>query len=410
MKCKLLLSLAGIMMSYALTAQDSLNSQHLSPYAYSFTIKEGKLSGEGGLRIRDYTRNTQFTLLGEMHQSAQLAKLTEVLLGDLQANGYRYFAVESGPETAKKLMDYANPPAATAESLRHINKEYGSKLFQRVPFIFFHGKEDAAFLQKASELGYQLWGLDQEFIYSYNYWIDQLRELIVVESPATMKLLRQCRSKIRSLYFKKIFSKKANINCTMLQDPQIQGFFSTFKSNEREAQAIIQALNDSWNIYCLYEKGRYDSNNLVRAQYMQQNFAAGYQKALQTGKDAKVFIKLGNVHTSRNKSRMGVDDIGSYVHRLAEKNGTGVASFRFMRRYYDKKGKRTDNAVQNNWKLYVPLLQLGSADSWVVVDVRPIRTLLKEGKLVTSKVLRYEIENYDFILLAPADKKVDLNM
>jgi hypothetical protein len=391
------------------SAQDTLQTHHLESTAYSFSLKEGVFSGAGATVMDHYLGDAQFILIGEMHQSAQLGHFTKALLPRIGKLGFRYLAVESGPETAKKLMNYSNPPAATVASLKKLNEKYGSRLFQRVPFIFFHGIEDAGILEEAGSQQFMLWGLDQEFIYSYRYWFDQLRDLIEVEEKQTMRLFRQCRNRIKQLYFQKIFRPGLPINCLLLNDSTMQTFFRTFRSGNTEAQHIITALRDSWNIYCLNNQGMYDSSNQQRATYMQRNFATQYGQAVNKGEALpKVILKLGNVHTTRQKSPMGVSDIGSFIHELAARNNTRVASFRFLRRYYGK-GSPKDLSKEKDWASYHPLLRLGSKTEWMLVDLRPAREKIRNGQLLTNKRLRYEIENYDFVLLAPADRRVTPN-
>src|SRR5690349_15167741 len=163
--------------TFARQVKDTLTADYVRSFSYSFKIQNGELSGEGATIIRENIAGVEFVTLGELHQSSSLAHFTTVLLGELSKQGFHHFAVESGPETAKELMDLSNPPGATISSLRIINDKYGSRLFGKYPFIFFHGMEDAAFLQCASEHKYDIWGLDQEFADSYLFWIDKLHDL-----------------------------------------------------------------------------------------------------------------------------------------------------------------------------------------------------------------------------------------
>jgi hypothetical protein len=392
------------------TAHDTLKAAHFKKNAYSFHIINNKLSGPGAEVILDNSRNAQFVLLGEMHQSRQVGKFTEVMLTELNGYGFDNFVVESGPQTCKKLMSLSNPPNAISTLLRQLNRKYGSKLLQRFPFIFFHGKEDAAFLQRAAELKYKLWGIDQEFAYSYLYWIQQLRNLMRIETSQALRSYRKSKRAIKSLYLKELFNKKTQVNTELLNNKDIKNFFSSFGSIDAEARNIITALNDSWNIYSKYELKQYDSNSILRADYMKANFNRNYQQAINRGQVLpKAFIKLGNVHTIKNTSANGVEDIGNAIYKKAQANQTKVTSFRFLRRYVSKGGKLTDNAMNESWKSYWPLLLCGEKNSWTLIDFRPLRALIENGRLWANNRLKFEINNYDFILLSPVDKRVEFN-
>jgi hypothetical protein len=51
-------------------------------------------------------------------------------------------------------------------------------------------------------------------------------------------------------------------------------------------------------------------------------------------------------------------------------------------------------------------VELGKREEWVLIDLRPFRAPLAEGKLLTHRSAAHDIRHYDFILISPEDARV----
>lgn len=397
-------------LSFPLLAQDTLTAASLRHHAHSFVIENNEIKGSALSVWQELIQQSHFLLLGEKHQSSQLGYLTAALLPDLAKAGYGHFALEVGPNAAERLEDLATPPANTFQQMQDFTNQYANKLFFKMPIYFFHGYEDALFLQKAMEHGFNLWGLDQELYFSVEFLLDDLLELAKNKPQAKQisKLHQQAVKRYKWFNFKDDIGKKFQRNCSLLTDEKINAYFEVFTQEDEQAQKIITALRRSWQIYCHYEEGQYDKNNQSRAVYMKENFDRAYETAKQSQAQPKFFAKMGDMHLTSGTTRLGVKDIGNHIFNVAKKEDLQAINIRHLRRFYKTKKKVIDyETSQIEWvKYWRPYISLGKKEEWILIDLRPFREALKAGRLKTSKWVADDILHYDFILISPEDQSV----
>lgn len=341
----------------------------------------------------------QFVGLAELHRSQKLSYFTTAFLKLLQEKGFKYFALEVGPFSANVLHKVAQKPNETQENIRKINQTY--RLYNQTPLVFADRKADATFIAEASRLGFDFWGLDQEFIFSYEMHIDALYNLANQKTPALKNLYKQVKSKVRKWGKKSVRNHKYQYNCQLLQDPDIQHFFSKLKDNTT-AQKRIKALKISWGIYCQEEQRKGASQR--RANYMKSNFDSLYAQA--SNKELpKVFVKMGSVHLTRGTSPFGIQDAGKHLREKAQKNQTKFMTIRHLRRF--RNGK--DLMKKKSWQSVKLLISVGKKDQWTWTDLRPLREKVKNGTLVTDKSTKFELFSYDYMLIPPNDTKSKTN-
>jgi len=345
---------------------------------------------------------SQFIGLAELHQSQQLSLFTNALLNILNREGFKYFAMELGPYSAKILSNLSAVPNQTADNIKKLNTAYGNKLYQMTPLVFADRKEDALFIENASKLGFEFWGLDQEFIFSYEMHLDTLYSLAVNKTEELQKHYLESKTLLKSWGKKAAKSSKFDYNCQLQEDPTLQSFFQQFEGDDL-AKSRIEALRTSWDIYCKNESGL--NSNQQRADYMKKNFDNYFGKSVQGKGEAKVFVKLGNVHLTKGKSPFGVDDMGKYLSEKAEENDSGFLNIRHLARY--RNGK--DLIGKKGWESVTLFMELGKKDVWTLIDLRPILQKLRNGELQADKSITFEINSYDMILIPPNDQKSILN-
>ena len=379
--------------------QPSITQETFIPYVTYFTLDEDhNINGEGRQKLIESVGDNQFIGLAEVHQSQQLSYFTTGFLQMLSEKGFNHFALELGPISAQIVQELSTNPSETEDNLNKINRTYGKKKFPKIPLIFVDKVEDALFVRKAFELDYEIWGLDQEFAYSYEMHLDRMYDLMDDKSEELEALYLECKK----LFSKNIFKSKVSgqtKNCWFGEEPTIREFFKLTEGNS-EAKSIADALSTTWDIYCRNEQ-RLPSNQ-VRADYMKSNFEH-YYGAQTTA--PKVFVKLGGVHLTRGISVFGVNDMGKYLNEKGNDLNTGFLTIRHFRRF--KNGK--DMAGKGGWKNVGFLMRLGHKDKWTLVDLRPLRKPLMDKELATDKYTHFEIMNYDLLLISPDDKNGKLN-
>ena len=382
--------------------QEEITIKSFKPFTTHFTLnEEHQIEGKARNFILEKIGENQFVGLAEVHQSQQLSFFTVGFLELLKEKGFDHFALEVGPFSAQIVEELSSNPTLTTANLKSLNKEYGKNSFPKIPIVFVDKIEDALFIARASELEFNFWGLDQEFSYSYEMHFDRIYELSKEKTIEQKQAYEESIKLIRKNIFRKKISGETK-NCWFMKEPAFERFFLSFKGN-KAAEAYIDALRKSWDIYCRNETGK--PSNQIRADYMKDNFDSLYNLHSLNNNLPKVFIKMGGVHLTRGISIFRVNDIGQHLTMKANENETGYLSIRHLSRY--RNGK--DLTGKKGWKGIELLMCLGKKEEWTLVDLRPIRTMLKNGELKADKKITFEIHSYDLLLIPPDDKKSKLN-
>lgn len=373
---------------YSLLGQNQLTKELLEQHSYRFTIDEGNmLSDTTKLMWKNWIGENKMVGLAEKHHSTQLSIFTTALLPVLKELNFRNFALEMGPNSAEILNELPRESEKMSDFIKRLNNQYGKKSASKTPMVFVNKKSDALFMNRASELGFMFWGLDQEFAYSFEMLIDRVRSL---EPNQDTEELYQ---KAKLLIHKNIFKKKVNgqaIYCWYQTNTTITAYIESIQKNQ-EAIKIVKDMQESWDIYCKEVSGVWSSQQ--RAEVMKSNYD-DYFKRMKSGE--KVFVKMGNVHLTHNISPFGVDDLGKYLSRQDSIENTGFLNIRFFNPYLNGK------YIGNNSSVSM-LQSVGDNKKWTVIDLRPIRELLIKKEIQLNEKYTYEIMNYDLLLLSPAD-------
>ncbi len=385
------------------TAPDTLTPALLQEHTLYFDLAEDHFEGAPGLEKE--IEEAAFVALGELHNSRMMSRFTETLLRFARPLGYGNFAVETGPWSAEKLEQLIAYGPGTVSAFYD---EYSSKLFDIYPVPFFTGKADLDFLSAAHSLGYDLWGVDQEFYYGLSYLIDDLailgEELLDEQQEAD-------RSKILSRLWwwnrrSKLFSS-FDMSCRLQEDEAMRSYLDSFEGVPGPAAVITEAIRRSLEIYCLAESGRWSESNRMRIDYFKENFDRYYRSARQSGGDSlpRVILKMGSYHAGRDKSPLDIHDIGHHLQEKARAEGEGRSSLhlRFLHRWVDGDDKLGDP----NYSLSVHFMQVARRDEWALIDLRPLRQRMASGDLQGNDFEEREIRNYDYLIVMPEDYRVE---
>ena len=131
----LALSIFIVFFHIFLFSQDTISFKEIDKYTSYFKIEDGKLKGAGADLLKTEFSESQFVLLGEYHGDAMISKFTEAIIPELAENDFKYFGVEVGPHSAKKLMRLSEENK-TVENLYHFNND-ASEITEEIPIPFF---------------------------------------------------------------------------------------------------------------------------------------------------------------------------------------------------------------------------------------------------------------------------------
>lgn len=403
---------AGIFLSMSVSAQQTLSTEYIKKHAANFTIENGTITGGGEKMIKNMVRSSQFITYGETHNSKQVSLLTKALMPLLKKANFNYFAIEVGPSSAKKLTELSTPAAKTSANLKAFNSKYtvaqGGETAEPIPF--FTGVSDAAFLQEARMNNMQLWGLDQEYYYGTFFLLDELVK--TAQNNANYGKIKQLKNAALQIMYKHFLDELADKNDgaykLISKENAVQNFFSAFGKNNTEAQAIINNLKISWDIYIRWR----DGSHADRISYMRNNFMMHYQKAKKKERKPKVFTKIGSLHAAKLISN-GAFDIGNLTEELAQQNNTTSSTINTWVPF-----SKTKDGIQNNlskykrsFGRYTLFTTLAKQDQWTIIDLRSIREDILKGKITLPNNGDYHnlkklIFSYDYQIMIPVNEKV----
>lgn len=375
-----------------------IKSSDITSFTYPFNIENNKLIGLGADTLKNAIRESQFFMLGEEHMSPQISELTNVLLPYFSSNGYKNFALEVGPFTAKiiqKEIKFKN-------SLYEFNSSFYAK-YKDVPIPFFDGTKDEEFIKTALKNNFKLWGLDQEYITAPLFLLDEINS-ILKDSNSTKELYSKAKEYLTQ-QLSSFNSEKENQYFEMFDSDNDFTKYIKHCNNPKQKE-IINALRISMDIY----KQQNWNGNQVRMEYMKRNFSNNYKIAQKKDDFPKILIKMGSMHLGWGKSWLGIYDLGNMINELANYNGTKSVSINCFSRYIEEEnGTISDYMSDQEGKNLSLILELATKDSWTLVDNKKIIELTRNRKIKLNNDLNFLLSRYDYILFAPLKTKVKNN-
>ncbi|GGG39949.1 hypothetical protein GCM10011344_46000 [Dokdonia pacifica] len=387
-----------------------LSEAYISQKAAYFTINNGTIKGDGLNVWKELITQSQFVALGERHDSEATSQLVDAILPILDTTGYHHFAIEVGPHSAKKLKQLSTPIEDTEKNLTEFIAKYAGNESYSIPIPFFRAISDAKFLKTARSHHMNLWGLDQEYYSSSEYFMDEL--LVYATDHPKYEEIKMTHQKVKAIIKKwsdidDDESREIDLFEEIQKDTTVQSYLSHFRKMENTRE-IINDLEISWDIYSRWR----DDSHADRISYMRTNFMNAYTKALEKESEPKVLLKFGSLHTSKILTG-NCYDLGDLVTQLALKNGTQATTINSWNRYYiDDDGTEIDylEKYSNYYNRLQSFMSLAKKDQWVIINLKSIRDDIINGKVILPKNGDYHrikalIDGYDYQLILPLDQK-----
>ncbi|MEM8508680.1 MAG: hypothetical protein AAF717_12660 [Bacteroidota bacterium] len=385
-----------------LLSQEKKDSDVIKENTFYFEINENIPDGEGFDILRKELENAQFVILGEEHFSAKVSEFTNAIIPTLAKNSFTYFAAEIGPNSADEIVKQITENT----SLYDFNTEV-NRLVDEVPVPFFDGVEDEVFLKSLMKNGFEIWGIDQEYLTAQAFLIDRLYQLS--NAPEALKRFYMAAKAFAISETKKgRQDRKYKAFNTLLDSPEINRYFDQLDKDDKQINKIISDLKKSWEVYAFREDNDLYASIHKRLQIMQENFIAYYRTALRTDTLPKVFLKIGGVHASKGKSHDNIYDIGNFMMELANYNKSkSVHILIFPAAYSNKDGSISSNMEKEDEQFFKTIIDLDS-DKWTLIDLKRIEKSTWEHDMQRKPLMEY-IYRFDYMILTPASKQTELN-
>lgn len=339
---------------------DSLLRAHAIP----LTLDVDAASGPGYELLLDAAAEAQFFIIAEEHNLAELNRLSAHLFRDLNNRyGFRYLTLESGGVVTRWID----------EAARSGGLEAVAAIVDRYPMApTFATDEELQLMAVARELSdtpvQAVWGVDQE-----------LGALHILERLAMLAPSAAIRAELERLadearpheetrtgdvhYLYEIADPAAYARLAQAWDPPAG----------TEAARLMAALQRTVRIYT----GRKDAlgvypSEALRERSMKQQFTELYRAARDAGDQRpRSLVKMGHWHTYRGIFRSDVPTFGNFLSELATFNG--MESFVLSTHVVG-----SPDAWRNTRGL---LADVGDPDRILVIDLRPLRPLVRAGRV-----------------------------
>jgi hypothetical protein len=272
------------------------------------TVTDGRAGGPAAGYLQDKAATSQFFLVGEEHGVATIADTVQALVPMLIAAGYRHFAVETDPYTARIVE--AHIREGSRDELADYLHEDGNSI--SMPFLNWAPEADlaGAFLAAAAQDQQgNLWGLDQVFIGAFAPLLQRIANL--ASDPASKELAAA-------------LAAQAKGNLDFLGQVDATQFERLRARLEEAEEADLLPLTDdlilSSTIYAPFigQPGwSVNRANRAREDLMKRNFLARYRAA----DTPKVLFKFGSNHMVRGLSPTHVPSLGNFIADFAFTEG-----------------------------------------------------------------------------------------
>lgn len=355
----------------------------------------GAFGGGGADWLVQEAGSAEFLVVGEQHGTRETPALMSWLLGELRPAGYEAYGVEIGPVSARMLEGMAR----SAEPMEALTDFFVSTPFS-VPFFWW--REELESFVTAVEEGYEIWGLDQEFVGSGRVHLARLRELAPDDAARALVDSWWQREMEGLAHYQRTQSTDEAIFMTITDEDlgRLRGEFA----GVAEAQEILDEIAGSALPYQLFRAGENYRSNYERIRLIKRHLNDYLKRPggpEPTG-GGKVVLKFGAVHSGRGYSPLHQLDVGNQAAELAALRGGDSLNVLVTARVYRPLEGDTSDLVAAQPHL-APMLERVEDGRWGIFDLRALRPLLhtssgREGR----EQLADTAWAYDLLIVAPA--------
>lgn len=397
--------LIGTTLLHAQEAQPAPSlEQRLLEVRTELRLEDGRFGGSAAPVLTSAIAQARYVLIGEDHITREIPRFAAAVCDAMARDGLAAVAIEAGPEVGKFVSSTLGKPDRLARMAALTKKYPDSVAFQNV-------REENDFVSHCAETsrnpGFQVWGLDQEFLGSAGWLLDSV--IATHPGPKAMAALTRMRAEERTA------AAEAQVN----GDPSKLLMMSANKDEVEEVSRLLKvegtaAANKLWgefvDSHSIYWKNmqRDPDSNGKRARLLKRNLLANISAAPASGVKPRVLLKFGDWHLYKGFNPLHQLDLGNFVAELADGQGSrslhiAVLGAKGVHRMYAgyNRPERLEPFVMTDDKDYgwlKPLVENQVSGAWTVYDLRRLR-FQKMGTLDAG--LERLIYGYDLLVLVP---------
>lgn len=385
-------------------AQQTALSKLLQANRYQLTVQEGEMGGPGAPFLKKLLSEAQFVAIGEEHGTREVPQFVWATCRAMAPGNLDALAVEAGPLVTAKLQQWTAESDGSTKFATFENQYPDS-------IAFFNWQQEFDLLSHCQQATaphiLHLWGLDQEFLGSPKFILQQILE--THPGPQAEAIAHKIQAQCSVDTQKSIASGSWKDACVLRLSPvDLASLQSAVERTEnRRAQRLTAALIKTQHIYSLHESGHSYEANRERALLLKHNFLADYQQLLKTtGRPPRVLLKFGGNHLFKGFDETGLNDLGNFVTEFADglgSNSLHIEALGIRGQNETEFGPgQPDRAVAKDAAPgpLSPLYAEAYPGVWTVFDLRPLRSKFASLGHVDRDLERL-IFGYDILVLVP---------
>jgi hypothetical protein len=367
-------------------------------------VENEKFSGTAAPVLQAAISEAQFVLIGEDHLTREIPQFAAAVCDVMAPHGLSAMALEVGPRAAEFLSASLNKPDRLAR-MAALTRRYPYS----VAFLNMQQENDLAAhcAQVAHRSHVQLWGLDQEFVGSAGWLLDQI--LATHPGPAATAAIKTLKSEEeRDAADAKQTGDSTKIFLMAVPNAELKAAAAALKRDgSPRANTIFRELMDSHKIYLENLQGSPESNS-DRARLLKQNFRRNLGKATAGGEKQRVLVKFGDWHLYKGFNPLRQRDLGNYIAEMADGQEThslhicilGAKGMHRLMTGYEKPDQLVNFVMDedSDYRWLKPAIENQLADAWTMYDLRKLR-FQKLGPI--DEDVERMIYGYDLLVIIP---------
>jgi hypothetical protein len=385
-------------------------AQRLREVRYGLSVEGGKLSGTAAPVLTSAIAEAQYILIGEDHLTYEIPQFTKAICNTVAKQGLSGMAVETSPEAAEFVARSLDAPDRWSRMVA-LTREYPASV------AFMDDKQEndlVVYCARASKNPrFQLWGLDQNFLGSAGWLIDQM--LAKHPGPAANAELIHLKleEQADAVHARQTGSYNDLFMIAVSDEELGRALPIINRDGNSDIERMFRELVQSHDIYAPRSRGI--NTDEKRATLLKENFKRNLQEAAKDGKLGKIIVKFGDSHLYKGMNPLLDLNLGNFIAEMADGEGysslhIAILGAKGIHRLLGKYGQPSttepfilDKDAEYRW--IEPLVANQLSSEWTLYDLRKLRA--QRVRFADADMERF-IEGYDLLIIIPQLTPADL--
>jgi hypothetical protein len=285
---------------------------------FDLRLDNRKLSGNAVPLLKEAIGEAQYVLIGEDHITSEIPLFTENICDLMAPQGFIGMAVEASREAAE-FVSSTIAKQDRIERMATLLKQYPDSVF----FLNIRQENDLTAYCSAAAQGpdFHIWGLDQEFLGSAGWLLDQI--LATHPGEAAVEGLAGLKSEEQQAAARaKESGDPSQLFLFSVSGSELQNVAAQLRqSGNPRANRLFRELTESHEIYLKNMRDSAESNN-QRARILKQNLREYLESTSGDEQRKKVLAKFGKWHLYKGLNPLYQRDLGNYIAEMADGQGS----------------------------------------------------------------------------------------